>query len=98
MIGMNPITTKNNTIVTLHLNDEECGSKRFAPYGGLHRDDASSLHQDAPNAIKHQDGLHELVILPSKPLKDGVWHQVDGNTAIDEHPGDRPSNDMTSNV
>jgi hypothetical protein len=33
MIDMNPIEAKNNTIVTLHLDDEECGSKRLAPYG-----------------------------------------------------------------
>jgi hypothetical protein len=48
MIGMNLITTKNNTIVTLHLDDEECCSKRLAPYGELHRDDTSSLHRVAP--------------------------------------------------
>jgi hypothetical protein len=35
-IGMNPIVAKNNTIVTLHLDDEECGSERLAPYGELH--------------------------------------------------------------
>jgi hypothetical protein len=27
MIGVNPITAKNNTIVTLHLDDEECDSE-----------------------------------------------------------------------
>jgi hypothetical protein len=47
MIGMNLVTIKNNTIVTLHLDDEECGSKRLPPYGYLHRDDASSLHRIA---------------------------------------------------
>jgi hypothetical protein len=53
MIGVNPIAAKDNTIVTLHLNDEECGSKRFAPYGELHRDDASSLHRVAPPPPHH---------------------------------------------
>jgi hypothetical protein len=48
MIGMNPIVAKNNTIVTLHLDDEECGSKRLAPNGELRGDDTSSLHQVAP--------------------------------------------------
>jgi hypothetical protein len=33
MICMNSIVAKNNTIVTLYLDDEECGSKRLAPYG-----------------------------------------------------------------
>jgi hypothetical protein len=43
-IGVNPIAAKNNTIVTLHLDDEECGSKILAPNGELHGDDTSSLH------------------------------------------------------
>jgi hypothetical protein len=47
-IGVNPIAAKNNTIVTLHLDDEESGSKRFAPNGELNGDDTSSLHQVAP--------------------------------------------------
>jgi hypothetical protein len=98
MIGMNLITTKNNTIVTLHLDNKECGSKTLAPYGELHRDDASSLHRVAPHAIKCQVGLHELIVLLSKLLEDGVRHQVDGSAVINEHPGDRSSVDMTSNV
>jgi hypothetical protein len=32
MIGMNLIAAKNNTMVTLHLNNEECGRKKLAPY------------------------------------------------------------------
>jgi hypothetical protein len=51
MIGVNAIMTKNNTIVTLHLDDEECGSKRFAPNGELHGDDTSILHRVAPHAV-----------------------------------------------
>jgi hypothetical protein len=43
-IGVNPIAAKNNTIAILHLDDEECGSKRLAPNGELHGDDTSSLH------------------------------------------------------
>jgi hypothetical protein len=48
MIDVNPIAAKNNTIVTLHLDDEECDSKRLAPNGELHGDDTSSLHRVAP--------------------------------------------------
>jgi hypothetical protein len=40
--------TKNNTIVTLNLNDEECCSERLAPYGELYGDNACSLHWAAP--------------------------------------------------
>jgi hypothetical protein len=43
-IGMNPIATQNNAIVTLHLNGEERGSEGFAPYGELHGDDTFVLH------------------------------------------------------
>jgi hypothetical protein len=48
---VNPIAAKNNTIVTLHLDDEECGSKRLAPNSELHRDDTSSLHRVAPTPL-----------------------------------------------
>jgi hypothetical protein len=95
---VNPITAKNNTIVMLHLDDEESGSKRFAPNGELHGDDISSLHQVAPHAVKHQVDLHKLVVLPSKLLENGVHHQVDGSAAVDEYPGDQPSVDVTSKV
>jgi hypothetical protein len=93
-----PIMAKNNTIATLHLNDKECDSKRLAPNDELHGDDTSSLHRVAPHAVKHQVGLHKLVILLSKLLEDGVRHQVDGSAAVDEHPGDRPFVDVTSNI
>jgi hypothetical protein len=48
MIDVNLIADKNNTIVTLHLDNEECGSKRLAPNGELYGDDTSSLHRVAP--------------------------------------------------
>jgi hypothetical protein len=48
MIGVNPIVTQNNTIVTLHLDDEEYSNEQLAPYDELHGDDASSLHRVAP--------------------------------------------------
>jgi hypothetical protein len=51
MIDVNPIAAKNNTIVTLHLDDEECDSKRLAPNGELHGDDTSSLHRVAPTPL-----------------------------------------------
>jgi hypothetical protein len=71
---VNPVTTKNDTIVTLHIDDEERGSERLAPYGELHGDDTPGLHQVAPHAVRRQVGLHELVVLPSKLLEDGVRH------------------------
>jgi hypothetical protein len=48
MIGVNAIMTKNNTIVTLHLDDEERGRERLAPYGELQGDDTPSFHRVAP--------------------------------------------------
>jgi hypothetical protein len=33
MIGVNPIVAKYNTIVTLHLDNEEPSSERLASYG-----------------------------------------------------------------
>jgi hypothetical protein len=97
-IGVNPIAAKNNTIVTLHLNDEECGRERLAPYGELHRDDAFGLHWVGPHAVKHQVGLHKLIVFPPKLLEDGVRQYVDGSAAVDEHPGERSSVDVTPNV
>jgi hypothetical protein len=91
-IGVNPIVAKNNTIVTLHVDDEERGSERLAPYGELHGDDTPGFHQVAPNAVKCQVGLHELIVLPSKLLEDGVRHHVD------EHPGNRLPIDVTLNI
>jgi hypothetical protein len=54
---MNPIVANNNTIVTLHLDDEECGSEQFAPHGELHGDDTSGLHRVAPHVVKHRVGV-----------------------------------------
>jgi hypothetical protein len=98
VVGVNPIATKNNTVVTLHLDDEERGSERLASYGELHGDDTPGFHRVAPHAIKHKVSHHELIILPSKLLEDGVRHQIDGSTAIDEHPGDRLPIDVALNV
>jgi hypothetical protein len=50
-IDMNLITVKNDTIVTLHLDDEERGSEQLAPYGDLHGDDTSGLHRLAPTSL-----------------------------------------------
>jgi hypothetical protein len=58
----------------------------------------ASIGLPPPHAVKCRVGLHELVILPSKLLEDGVRHQVDGSTTINEHPGDSLPIDMTSNV
>jgi hypothetical protein len=43
-IGVNPIAIKNNTIVALHLGEEERDREQLAPYDKLHGDDASDLH------------------------------------------------------
>jgi hypothetical protein len=83
MIGVNPIVTKNNTIVTLHLDDEERGSERLPPYGELHGDDASGFHRVAPHAVQHQVGLHELIVLPSKLHEYRVRYQVDDSATVD---------------
>jgi hypothetical protein len=97
MIGVNPIAAKNNTIVTLHLDDEERSCERLAPYGKRHGDDASSLHR-SPHVVKHQVVLHKLIVFPLKLLQEGVQNQVDGSAADDEHLGDRPFIDVTSNI
>jgi hypothetical protein len=96
---MNPITTKNNTIVTLHLDDEERGSERLALYGEIHGNGTPSLHQVAPpHAVKCKVSLHEFVVLPSKLHEDGVQHQVDSSATVDEHPGDWLLIDVASDV
>jgi hypothetical protein len=53
MIGVNLIIFKNNTIVILHLDNEERGSKRLASYGELHGDDTLGFHRVAPHTVKH---------------------------------------------
>jgi hypothetical protein len=95
---MNPIAAKSKTVVTLHLDDEERGNERLAPYGEFHGNDTLSLHRVAPHAIKHKVSLHELVILPSKLLGDGVRHQVDGSVVVDEHPRDWLPVDVSPDV
>jgi hypothetical protein len=98
VVVMNPIMAKNNAIGTLHLNDEECGSERFAPHGELHGDDTPGLHRVAPHVVKHYVGLHELVVLPSKVLEHGIQHQFDGSIAVDKHPVDQLLVDVAQNV
>jgi hypothetical protein len=48
MIGVNSIAAKNDTIVTLHLDDEERCSERLAPYGELHGDNTLRFHKVPP--------------------------------------------------
>jgi hypothetical protein len=95
---MNPIADTNNAIVTLHLNNEECGSELFPPHGKLHGDDASGLHWVAPHAFKRHVGLHELIILLSELLEQNVHHQVDGSIAVDKHLADWLPIDVAPNV
>jgi hypothetical protein len=47
-VDMNPIAAKNNTVITLHLDDEERGGERLAPYSELNADDPPGLHRVAP--------------------------------------------------
>jgi hypothetical protein len=51
-----------------------------------------------PHTIKRQVGLHELSVLSSKLLEDGVQHHVDGSTAVNEHPRDWLPVNVTPNV
>jgi hypothetical protein len=51
-----------------------------------------------PHAVKCQVGLHELVVLSSKHIEDGVGHQVDSSVTVDEHPVDWLPVDVTPNV
>jgi hypothetical protein len=50
-ISVDSITAKNNTIVTLHLDDKERGSERLALYDELHGDDTPSFHRVAPRPL-----------------------------------------------
>jgi hypothetical protein len=50
-IDVNPIVIKNNTIVSLHIDDEECSSEQLAPYGQLHGDDTLGFHWVAPMSL-----------------------------------------------
>jgi hypothetical protein len=59
-VGVNPIAAKNNTVITLHLDDEERGGERLPPYGELHGDDTPDLHRIAPHVVKRKVSLHEL--------------------------------------
>jgi hypothetical protein len=67
MIGMNSITAKNNTIVTLHLDDEEHGSEQLAPYGELNGDDTPDFHQVAPPPTPLSIRLIFMSLLSSLP-------------------------------
>jgi hypothetical protein len=99
-IGVNPIVTQNNTVITLHIDDEECGSEQLAPNGVLHGEDAIGLHWVAPppHVVQCQVGLHELMILSFKLLKHVIQHQVDGSAAVGKHPKNQPFINVTSNI
>jgi hypothetical protein len=53
---------------------------------------------DPPHVVKNQVVLHKLIVFPLKLLQEGVQNQVDGSAAVDEHLGDRPFIDVTSNI
>jgi hypothetical protein len=96
---MNPIMAKNNTIVSLHLDDEECGSDDLLPtVSSMEMTPRATIRLPPPHAVKCQIGLHELIVLPSKLLEGGVWHQVEGNATIDEHLGVWLPVEVTLNV
>jgi hypothetical protein len=87
--GMNPIPPQDNAIITLYLGDEERGSQSLAPYSQLHRSNPLSSNRiTTTNAIDHHIGLDQLFVELAH-LLEGVWHQVDYHSSINEHPSDR---------
>jgi hypothetical protein len=83
MIGVNPITAKNDAIVTLHLDDEECGSERLAPHG----DDTPGLDQAAPTLLR----VRLVFMSLSSSLPSFLKTEY-------EHLGDRFPIDVTLNI
>jgi hypothetical protein len=83
-IDVNSIMAKNDTIVTLHLNNEERGSERLTPHGELHGDDTLGFHRTSPplsirlvfmtsssslpSFLKMEYGIRLMVTLPSMSI------------------------------
>ena len=66
---MNPIMSKYEVEVTLHLGDEERRSNRLAPNGQLHR--SNHLGTDgitSSNAADYHVRLDELFVCPAELL------------------------------
>jgi hypothetical protein len=84
-VGMNPIPPQDNAIITLHLSDEECSGQSLAPHGQLHGNNSLSSNRiTTTNAIDPHVGLDQLLIRLAH-LLEGVWHQIDYRSSIDEH-------------
>jgi hypothetical protein len=49
-----------------------CLSANEVMFEKLHGDDTPGFHRVAPHTVMCRVGLHELIILPSKLLEDGV--------------------------
>jgi hypothetical protein len=82
VIGMNPITTENNTVITLHLDDEEhVVSDLVSMVSSIEM--TPGPPSGCPHTVKCKVGLHELIVLPSKLLEHGVRHQVHGSAAVE---------------
>ena len=69
LIGVNPITSKYEVEVTLHLGDEECRSNRLAPNGQLHRSNPLGTNGITfSNVADRHVRLDELFVRPAKLL------------------------------
>ena len=69
LIGMNPITSKYEVEVTLHLGDEERRSNRLAPNGQLHRSNPIGTNEiTSSDAADRHVCLDELFVCPAELL------------------------------
>jgi hypothetical protein len=90
MVGLNSILPQDNAIVSLHLGDEECGSQSLAPHDQLHgRNSLSSNGISTTDAVETHIGLDQLLVRLAHLLEEGIRHQVDYSSSIDEHLRDR---------
>jgi hypothetical protein len=98
-VGMNPIPPQDDTIATLHLDDEECGCQSLAPHGQLHGSNSlGSNGITTTNVIDHHVGLDHLLVGLAHLLEKRIRHQVDYSSSIDEHPRDRCAIKMPPDV
>jgi hypothetical protein len=99
MVDMNPIPPQDDAIVTLHLDDEECGSQNIAPHGQLHGSNSlCSNGITTTNVVDHHVGLDQLLVGLAHLFEKGVRHQVDYSATIDELSRNRRSIKMSSDV
>ena len=69
LIGMNPITSKYEVEITLHLEDEERRCNCLAPNGQLHRSNPLGTNGiTSPNAADRHVCLDQFFIRPAELL------------------------------